>query len=355
MKNKDTKTEIREKIADEAENENRTGKQTVLFPQKPRIIGRAAVVGRKEGDGPLGPYFKKVLKNDRFDEKTFEGGEKKMMETAIFDAIENAGLQMDEVDVLLSGDLLNQIISSSFAARKFNTSYVGLYGACSTMAESLALGACLVNAGYINTVACATGSHFSTAERQYRGPIELGNQRPPYAQWTVTGTACAILSGQVKTGVAVTSATFGKVTDYGITDINNMGAAMAPAAMSTMLAHFKDMNTSPEDYDMIFTGDLGKLGSDILRDLMAEKGYQLGQNYSDCGALIYDIKQKSMQGGSGCGCCAVTLCSYILDKMEEGEFKKVLFLATGALMSTVSSQQGETIPSISHAVVLEKI
>lgn len=344
---------VKENLAGSAGNVNKAGKQTLLFPNRPRIIGRAAIVGPKEGEGPLKPYFKKVLKNDRYHEKTFERAEKKMMEEVIFDAIENAGLKTDEVDLLLSGDLLNQIITSSFAARRFNTSYVGLYGACSTMAESIALGAALVNAGYIETVACATGSHFSTAERQFRGPLELGNQIPPYGQRTVTGTACSILSGAAGHGVAVTGATFGKVTDYGISDVNNMGAAMAPAAMTTMQAHFKDMGTAPEDYDMIFTGDLGKLGSDILRDLMAEKKYQLGQRYSDCGALIFDSKQKTMQGGSGCGCCAVTLNTYILDKMESGEWKKVLFLATGALMSTVTSQQGESIPAVSHAIVLE--
>jgi stage V sporulation protein AD len=311
-------------------------------------------------------YFTDVLRDDRWGEKTFEKAEKKIMEHAVFTAIENAGLHSDEVDVLFSGDLLNQIITSSFVARRFNTSYVGLYGACSTMAESLAIGACMVNAGYFRTAACATGSHFSTAERQYRGPLELGNQRPPYAQRTVTGAACTVLSSAeraaakgadagVKPAACVTGATFGKVVDYGISDINNMGAAMAPAAMKTLTAHFQNTGTAPDDYDLIATGDLGKLGSDILRDLCGEKGYALGQNYHDCGAMIYQYKDGVCQGGSGCGCGAVILNTYIMDKLADGTFKKVLFAATGALMSPVSAWQGETIPAIAHAVTLEAL
>jgi len=358
-------------------------KQTVIFKNKPAVIGRYALVGPKEGEGPLKDYFKHVLNQDKFGEKTFEKAEKKMLETVVFSAIEDARLKLDEVGALLSGDLLNQIISSSFAARKFRTSFIGLFGACSTMAESLALGACLVDGGYFNTVACATGSHFSTAERQFRGPIELGSQRPPYAQWTVTAAACTVLSAETQGNGCVnlncnkqndnavppnkvtahkktknktprvTAATFGKVIDYGVSDVFNMGAAMAPAAMATLTAHFADTGTAPADYDHIFTGDLGKLGSDILRDLMAEKGYQMGQNYSDCGAMIFHRGQNTFQGGSGCGCSAAVLNSYIMDKLQDGTFKKVLFAATGALMSPTSSQQGESIPGISHAVVLE--
>jgi stage V sporulation protein AD len=236
-KNK-TKTKRNDQTTKQKRNERMRERlnQTVQFPNRPKVIGRHAVVGPKEGQGPLKGYFKDILKDDKWGEKTFEKAEKKIMEHAVFAAIENAKVSLDEVDVLFSGDLLNQIISSSFVARRFNTSYIGLYGACSTMAESLALGASIVNAGYFNTVACATGSHFSSAERQYRGPLELGNQRPPYAQWTVTAAACSVVSAKASDGggkrakIAVTGATFGKVVDYGVTDINNMGAAMAPVS-----------------------------------------------------------------------------------------------------------------------------
>lgn len=326
--------------------------QTVYFKNKPHIIGSYAIVGPKEGLGSLKEYFDYIMKNDLYGEKTYEKAERKMVEQAVMGAITNAGLTTNDLQLFISGDLLNQIITSSFAARAFDVPYLGLFGACSTMAESLAIGASFANAGYLDNIACATASHFSTAERQFRYPLELGNQRPPTSQWTVTGAGCCIISKKGD-GPIITSATFGKVTDYGISDVNNMGAVMAPAAASTIISHFKDTNTTPDDYDLIITGDLGKLGSEILIDLMEDSGYKLGLNYNDCGQIIFNGKQSVLMGGSGCGCSAVVFNSYILQKLKQGEFKKILFVATGALLSTTSSQQGETIPAIAHAVVIE--
>lgn len=328
--------------------------QTIYFKKKPRIIGSYSIVGPKEGLGSLKHYFDYVMMDDLFGEKTYEKAERKMVEQAVMGAVNKASLTPSDLDLFISGDLLNQIITSSFAARAFDVPYIGLFGACSTMAESLAIGASLVNAGYYNNIACATASHFSTAERQFRYPLELGNQRPPTSQWTVTGAGCSIISSSGN-GPAITSATFGKVTDYGINDVNNMGCVMAPGCASTMIAHFKDTNTTPKDYDLIITGDLGKLGSEVLIDLMEDHGYKLGTNYNDCGQIIFNGKQSVLMGGSGCGCSASVLNSYIIDKMTQGVYNKVLFIATGALLSTTSTQQGDTIPGIAHAVTIENI
>ncbi|MBE5738431.1 MAG: stage V sporulation protein AD [Clostridiales bacterium] len=331
----------------------RLGKQTIMFSNSAKIIGNYSIVGEKEGNGTFREYYDYVLKNDTFGEKTYESAERKLIEHSIANALDNAGVKSKDLDLLICGDLLNQIISSSFAARDFDLTFLGLYGACSTMAEALAVGATFIDGGYFNTIACATGSHFSTVERQYRFPLELGNQRPPVSQWTVTGAGCTVLSdkGSKK---EIVNATFGKVTDFGINDVNNMGAAMAPAAMSTLITHFEDTHTTPDDYDLIVTGDLGKLGSEILLDLMEHKGYKLKDNYNDCGQMIYSNDQKVYQGGSGCGCSAVVLNSYIMQKIDEGVYKRVLFAATGALLSTLSSQQGNTIPGICHAVEIRK-
>ena len=326
--------------------------QTVFFKNKPHIIGSYSIVGPKDGLGSLKNYFDYIMKDDLYGEKTYEKAERKMVEQAVMGAVSNAKITPKDIQLFISGDLLNQIITSSFAARAFDVPFLGLFGACSTMAESLAVGACLVNAGYFNNIACATASHFSTAERQFRYPLELGNQRPPTSQWTVTGAGCSILAKK-GSGPVITSATFGKVTDFGIYDVNNMGSVMAPSCASTLVAHFKDTNTTPDDYDLIVTGDLGKLGSEILLDLMEDYGYKLGINYNDCGQVIFNGKQSVLMGGSGCGCSATVLNSYILQKIKLKEYKKVLFVATGALLSTTSSQQGDTIPGISHAVVIE--
>jgi len=331
---------------------NRIGKQTFVFKNKPRVIGNYSMVGPKEGKGNFGKYFDEVSDNDLFGEETYEKAESKMVEHTISMAISNAKLNTKDVDVLLAGDLLNQITSSSFAARSLNVPYAGMFGACSTMAESLCIGGCLVDGKFARNAVCATGSHFSSAERQFRYPLELGTQRPPTSQWTVTGAGCTVLALGDK-GVSLSSATIGKVVDWGITDANNMGAAMAPAAMDTIVAHLQDTGREPDYYDLILTGDLGKLGSEILMDLMEYKGYKLGQNYSDCGQMMYNSRQKTFMGGSGCGCGASILNSYVMQRLRSGDLKKVLFVATGALMSTTSAQQGESIPSIAHAVVLE--
>ena len=331
----------------------KVGENTIKFTLPPKLISGYSIVGPKEGQSPLASYFDYILKNDAFNEKTYEKAERKMLEQAISGAIDKANLLSTDIDILLSGDLLNQIISASFSARQLQTSFIGMFGACSTMTESLAVGACLIDGGCANNVACATCSHFSTAERQFRFPLELGCQRPPTAQWTVTGAGCSIVARE-GIGHNITHVTFGKVIDYGIKDMNNMGAAMAPAACDTLKNLFKDTNTEPSDYDLIVTGDLGKLGSEILVDLLENCGYKMGENYCDCGQMIFSNSQKSFMGGSGCGCSASVMNSYILSKLDKGDYKRVILMSTGALVSTTSTQQGESIPGIAHAVIVEK-
>ena len=325
---------------------------TIFFENKPRIIATGTIAGPKECAGVVGPFVDKALIDDTVGESTYEKAECKMLSYAIAKAIENANLTEQDIGLLISGDLLNQIISASFSARDFDFPFLGVYSACSTMSESMAIGASFINAGYYNKIVVATGSHFSSAERQYRYPLELGNTRPPQSQWTVTGAGGAVLS---KDGshTAITSATFGKVVDFGITDVNNMGSAMAPACANTLLTHLKDTHREPNYYDLIVTGDLGALGSRILKDLTWEKGIDIQPNHVDCGEIIYKVIEDEFQGGSGAGCSAVVFNSYIMDKLKKREINKVLFIATGALLSTVSSGQGESIPCIAHAVAIE--
>lgn len=326
--------------------------QTFRLKKQPKIVGNYTIVGPKEGHGNFGPYFDYVMKNDLFGEKTFEKAERKMLESAITGVIEAAHLQARDIDIMIAGDLLNQIISSSYAARAFQFPFLGVYGACSTMAESMAVASVLVDGGYCKNVVCCTGSHFSTAERQYRFPLELGNQRPPTSQWTVTGAGACVLSLEGE-GPHISMVTFGKVVDWGVNDVNNMGAAMAPAARDTLLSHLRNTKTTPEDYDLIVTGDLGKLGSEILIDLMEDEGITLGENYCDCGQMYFKREQKTLCGASGAGCCATVFNSYLVKKMKAGQYHKILFLPTGALLSTTSSQQGDTIPCVCHAIVIE--
>ena len=326
--------------------------KTIYLKNKPRIIGNYSIVGSKEGNGNFNKYFHCILEDDKLGQKSFEKSERQIAIKVIEGALENAGLDKKDIDIMFSGDLLNQIISSSFAARELSLQYVGLYGACSTMALTLAMGAILIDGGYINKASCSTVSHFSSVERQYRFPLELGNQRPPTSQWTITGGGCSILSSKGK-GPFISQITFGKVVDYDVKDVNNMGGAMAPAAMDTLLNHFKNTKTKPEDYDLIITGDLGKLGSDTLIDLLENKGIKLGNNYCDCGQMIFNDNQKTFQGGSGAGCSAAVFNSYIMEKLKRKELKKVLFAPTGALLSPLSSQQGDSIPGICHAIVIE--
>ena len=328
--------------------------QTVFFKNKPRILSTGTIAGPKECAGVVGKYVDKTLTDDMFGESTYEKAECKMLSYAISKTIENAGLTEKQVDCLISGDLLNQIISASFAARDFDIPFLGVYGACSTMAESMGLAAALINAGYYQNVVAATGSHFSSAERQYRYPLELGNTRPPQSQWTVTGAGGCMLSAK-GSGIAITSATFGKVIDFGITDVNNMGASMSPSAASSLLAHFRDTGREPDYYDLIITGDLGALGSRILKDLMWEKGADISKNHVDCGEIVYNVIEDEYQGGSGAGCSAVVFNSYIYDKLKTKAINRVLFAATGALLSTVSSGQGESIPCICNAVSVENV
>ena len=325
---------------------------TVFFENAPRIVSFAAICGSKEKEGVIGGFADVTLEDDMYEESTYEKAECKMLTNAIALAIEKGGFKECDIDVLLSGDLLNQIISASFAARDYNFPFIGVYNACSTMSESIMLGAMMVNAGYVKRAVAATGSHFASAERQYRYPLELGCTCPPQSQWTVTGAGGCVIA-DAKKGIKVTSATMGKVVDFGVTDVNNMGAAMAPAAADTIMQHFKDTGTSPEDYDMILTGDLGALGSRIVKDLCWEKCFDISEKHVDCGEIIYKVIENEFQGGSGAGCSAVVLNSYVLSKMQAGLYKRILFAATGALLSTVSSGQGESIPCISHVVVLE--
>ncbi len=324
---------------------------TVFFKNKPCIESFSAVCGSKEKEGIIGQYADIALDDDMYGESTYEKAECKMLTNAILQCIEKRGMTEKDVDVLISGDLLNQIISASFAARDYDIPFLGVYSACSTMSESIMLGAMLVNAGYVKRAVAATGSHFASAERQYRYPLELGCTRPPQSQWTVTGAGSCMIgkSGKIK----IVSATMGKVCDFGVTDVNNMGAAMAPAAADSIMQHLKDTGTQSDDYDMILTGDLGALGSRIVKDLCWEKGFDISKVHVDCGEIIYKVVENEFQGGSGAGCSATVLNSYVLTKMQAGLYKRILFAATGALLSTVSSGQGESIPCISHVVEME--
>ncbi len=327
--------------------------QTIYFKRQPRIVATSTIAGPKECEGVIGRYVETALADDMFGESTYEKAECKMLSHVIDGAIANGGFEREEIDCIVSGDLLNQIISANFAARDFSVPFLGVYGACSTMAESLAVAAAFVNGGLMHRAVAATGSHFASAERQYRYPLELGCTRPPQSQWTVTGAGAALVSDRGD-GVKITAATLGKVVDFGITDVNNMGAAMAPAAADTILAHFRATGEEPSRYDLIVTGDLGALGSRILKDLTWEKGLDISENHVDCGEIIYNVIEDEFQGGSGAGCSAVVLNSYLYRKLMGGSLKRILFVATGALLSTVSSGQGESIPCIAHAVVLER-
>lgn len=323
---------------------------TMFFKNSPAILSTACVAGPKECAGIAGAYVDLALSDDMYGESTFERAERKMLLYAIEKSMEKAGLK--QADVMLSGDLLNQIISASFSARETQLPYLGIYGACSTMSEGLLLGAALADGGYVGTALAATGSHFSSAERQYRYPLELGTTRPPQSQWTVTGAGSAVIAAGAR-GPVITCGTIGRVVDYGVSDVNNMGAAMAPAALSVLLEHLKDTGREPDYYDLILTGDLGALGSHILCDLAWEKGIDIEPLHADCGVLVYGSAEEEFQGGSGAGCSAVLFNGCIVDKLRRHKLEKVLFIATGALLSTVSSGQGETIPCIAHAVAVE--
>ena len=327
------------------------GRQTVVLADPPSVAGFASVVGKKEGEGPLAASFDHIEQDDTFGEKSWEKAESAMQKLALAAALNKAGLTPSAMDYIFAGDLLNQCIGSSFAMRGQEIPFYGLYGACSNMAESLSLAAMLLDGGFGRRAAAVTSSHFCSAERQYRTPLEYGGQRTPTAQWTVTGSGALILDRE-GSGPYVTHVTTGKIVDKGIQDANNMGAAMAPAAYDTIRTHLEDIGRKPSDYDLIVTGDLGALGKEILLDLFRRDGVEL-KNLTDCGVLIYDLEGQDVHcGGSGCGCSAVVLAGLLLNGMREGRWHNLLFCGTGALLSTTSVQQGESIPSICHAAVI---
>jgi len=334
----------------------RLGRQTWQFENRPRIIGKAAVVGPDEGKGPLSSDFDYVYDNLEIGEKTWEKGERKLLEQASQLALVNANITKEELHFFVGGDLMNQIISSSFSARKLGVPYLGVFGACSTSMETLALASMIVDSGAGDYVLAGTVSHNCTVEKQFRYPTEYGSQKPPYAQYTVTGAGCGVVS-RSGDGPVVTKATIGRIMDLGIKDPFNMGSAMAPAAADTLISHFRDTGLEPSYYDLIVTGDLASVGLPITKELLQKEGIPMEQTvFNDCGLMIYDREKQPyvVAGGSGCGCSATVTYGHILNRMQKGDLKRVLVVATGALLSPISYQQGESIPCIAHAVAIEK-
>lgn len=333
--------------------QNKRGRQSFLLPTAPVITHWASVVGKREKEGPLGHAFDAATTDTLFGQRSWEQAEKHMQQQALRKLAEKAGILTGEFDLVFSGDLLNQCIGSSFSLRNTGIPHLGLYGACSTMAESLLLASMAVAGGYFDNAVAMTSSHFASSERQYRFPLGYGGQRPPTAQWTVTGSGAALVRSEGN-GPRITSCTIGTVTDLGVKDANNMGAAMAPAAYATIRAHFSDLDTGPEDFDLIVTGDLGQVGKELLMTLARKDGISLGGKLTDCGNLIFDNTTQDVHaGGSGCGCSAVTLCAEFLPKLSSGKLKKILFCGTGALLSPTSTQQGLPIPGVCHAVCIQ--
>ncbi len=331
----------------------RKGEFTVQLSNRPAVLGYAAVVGKKEGEGPLGKVFDHIFTDTTLGEKTWEKAESLLQKEAATRAIHKAGLSPSQIQHLFAGDLLNQCTASTFGLRELGIPLYGQFGACSTMAQTMSIAAIFVDSGAADLCCAVTSSHFCTAERQFRFPLEYGGQRTPTAQWTVTGAGAAVV-GMGK-GVYITEVLAGRQVDLGVTDTNNMGAAMAPAAADTIYRFLQDTRTTPRDYDLILTGDLGAVGSEMLHTLLKKKDVVLGDRHNDGGLMIYDRERQDVHaGGSGCGCSAAVLCSYVLQQMEAGRWKDVLFVGTGALMSPTTSQQGESIPGIAHLVHLSK-
>ncbi len=334
----------------------RKGDATICFEQPPRIVVAKSIVGPKEGEGPLGKNFDVVCEDPMVGKKTWEAAESELQNRAVRMVIEQSGLKNKDIDAVFAGDLLGQIVATSFGLETFDRPLFGLYGACSTCGEGLMLSAVYVDGGFADNVVAVTSSHFASAERQFRFPLEYGNQRPLSATWTVTGSGAFLVSNKKKSDVCITSATPGKIIDYGMRDSMNMGACMAPAACDTIYTHLKDMGRQPDDYDRIITGDLGYVGQEILLDLLNQKGVDISKQHMDCGIEIFDKKtQDTHSGGSGCGCSAVTLAAYVLPKIVSGEWKRVLFVPTGALLSPISFNEGKSVPGIAHGVVLEYV
>ncbi len=329
------------------------GKQTIKFDHMPRIVQHAAIVGPKEGEGPLAPYFDQILEDVLWGEDTWEKAESKILRETVLLLVKKAKLNLSDIRYIFAGDLLSQLIASTFGVRPLGIPFFGLYGACSTMGESLILSSMAVDSGFADYAIAATSSHFCGAEKQFRFPLEYGSQRPPTATWTVTGSGAALIA-KAGTGPKITYAIPGKLVDLGEKDPMNMGAAMAPAAADTLITFFQDTGMKPEDFDIIATGDLGKFGRELVFQLTQKQGLILGENYIDCGVEIFDAKKQFTDaGGSGCGCSATTLNGYLLKKMDEKVFNKILFIPTGALHSPISANQGESIPCIAHGVVIE--
>lgn len=331
----------------------RVGLQTVKMEKPPKIIATYSIVGPKEGEGPLGEYFHEVIEDDTLGKESFEKAESELFYQAVVKAIESAKLKEENINYLCAGDLLNQITSSCFAARKLKIPFFGLYGACSTMTESLSIASMLMDGGFADYIVAATVSHFSSAERQFRFPLEYGSVSKPLSQRTVTGSGAMVLAKEGNFP-EVTYVTTGVVKDYGLKDSNNMGAAMAPAAADTIVKHLQDTGRDDKFYDVIVTGDLGQVGKEVAAQLIQKQGYDIRESYYDCGDLIFDDeRQGTNSGGSGCGCAASVSSSYFYGKLMKGDIKNMLLVATGALMSPTSTQQGESIPGIAHAVAIE--
>lgn len=331
----------------------RLGEKTVELEKKPKIVGNAAVVGKKEGEGPLKSEFDMVFEDVTMGQDTWEKAESELIKAAFKKAVSKADAEQSEIQAVFAGDLLDQCIGSAFGLREFALPHCGLYGACSTMALSLLTASLAIETGGFSCTAAATSSHFCSAEKQFRQPLEYGGQRTPTAQWTVTGSGAVILKDKPSDKHPyIDKVSLGTIRDYGITDSNNMGAAMAPAACKTICDFLCDTKTAPTDYDLILTGDLGFVGSELLRELtVKEYGISIDSVHNDCGMMIFNREEQDVHaGGSGCGCSASVLCSKIINELRSGKLKNVLFVATGALMSPVSSLQGESIPSIAHAV-----
>lgn len=331
---------------------SRKGKQTFILDSRPQIAATASIVGKKESEGPLGEGFDITLADDTWGEKSWEKAESKLQREAVRLAIDKRGIRECDIDCIFAGDLLNQCVGAHYGLKDMRMSFFGLYGACSTFCESMALASMMVDAGFSNRALCVTSSHFCSAEKQFRLPLDYGGQRTPTAQWTVTGSGAAVI--EPGEGINICSVTAGRIVDMGISDATNMGAAMAPAAKDTLMCLFNDTGTSPEDYDLILTGDLGVIGSEILRDMTAREGADIYSRHDDCGCMMFDIKGQDMHaGGSGCGCIASIFCSEIIRRFKCAEVKKMILMATGALMNTQALYQGESIPAVAHAIVIE--
>ncbi|MBE5868823.1 MAG: stage V sporulation protein AD [Lachnospiraceae bacterium] len=332
------------------------GKQSIQLDKPVYINGSASVVGTKEGEGPLGLLFDMVGEDDMFGCQSWEEAESSLQKDAVYLALQKAGKKPEDMRYIFAGDLLGQSIATSFGLMNYQIPLLGVYGACSTCGESLTLGSMAVAGGFADRVVCVTSSHFASAEKEFRFPLAYGNQRPLSASWTVTGSGAFVLGAQKEetTRARITGFTVGKIVDYGLKDSMNMGACMAPAAAATIAQNLEDFGYEPEEYDKIITGDLGSVGQKVMLDLLREKGYDIADRHMDCGIEIYDAEsQDTHAGGSGCGCSAVTLSAYILKQLEEGNWKKVLFVPTGALLSKTSYNEGQSVPGIAHGLILE--